>query len=106
MIGKVGEVGMSNWENVSFASQGWQCPICGAIYSPMTMACMNCTGWKISNMTSTTDSTLMYRGKELICCKDCKHWENTYGTYGKCKICHSISSSGGWFCADGEREEE
>ncbi len=29
--------------------QGWQCPICGAIYSPTTMACANCTGWKISN---------------------------------------------------------
>ena len=40
---------MSEWHSVDFAPQGWQCPICGAVYSPMTMACMNCTGWRVSN---------------------------------------------------------
>lgn len=45
---------MSNWDEIGFAPQGWQCPICGAVYSPMTMQCFNCTGWKISNMTDST----------------------------------------------------
>ena len=40
---------MSEWHSVEFAPQGWQCPVCGAVYSQMTMACMNCTGWKVSN---------------------------------------------------------
>lgn len=32
-----------------FVQQGWQCPVCGAVYSPTTLACFNCTGWRISN---------------------------------------------------------
>ena len=32
-----------------FAQQGWQCPVCGAVYSPMTIQCVNCTGWKVTN---------------------------------------------------------
>ena len=45
---------MSNWNDVSFIQQGWQCPICGAVYSPMTMACMNCTGRKLTNNLDTS----------------------------------------------------
>ena len=37
-------------ERMKSAPQGWQCPICGAVYSPITTACMNCTGRKVSNM--------------------------------------------------------
>ena len=44
------------------------------------------------------------RDKEIVRCKDCKHWESEDGKYGICKICHSVSSSNGWFCADGERQ--
>lgn len=44
---------MSEWHSVDFAPQGWQCPVCGAVYSPMTMACMNCTGWKVSINTES-----------------------------------------------------
>lgn len=40
---------MSDWRNVDFVRQGWQCPICGAVYSPLMMACVNCTGWQVSN---------------------------------------------------------
>ena len=32
-----------------FTQQGWQCPVCGAVYSPMTIQCVNCTGWKVTN---------------------------------------------------------
>lgn len=28
------------------APQGWQCPICGAVYSPQTPACWYCNGQK------------------------------------------------------------
>lgn len=52
-IRKVGEVGMINWDKSYFAQQGWQCPIYGAVYSPFTMGCMNCTGWKTTNKTDT-----------------------------------------------------
>lgn len=42
---------------------------------------------------------------EIIRCKDCKHWDrDADGFHKKCKIFHTIGSSGGWFCADGERE--
>lgn len=44
---------MSNWDEIGFAPQGWQCPVCGAVYSPTTMFCMNCTGWKVSNNTES-----------------------------------------------------
>lgn len=45
---------MSDWDRIEFAAQqGWQCPICGAVYSPIIMACMNCTGWKVSNSTES-----------------------------------------------------
>ena len=49
---------MSNWDEIGFAPQGWQCPVCGAVYSPMTMQCFNCTGWKISNNTDTNTKTI------------------------------------------------
>lgn len=45
---------MSDWNGIGFAPQGWQCPVCGAVYSPMTMQCFNCTGWKTSNKESTS----------------------------------------------------
>ena len=35
---------MSDWHSIEFAQQGWQCPICGAVYSPTTPMCYNCTG--------------------------------------------------------------
>ena len=43
-----------NCEFEGFAQQGWQCPVCGAVYSPNTMQCFNCTGWKVSNKVSTS----------------------------------------------------
>ena len=31
-------------ENYSFAQQGWQCPICRRVYSPLTPVCFYCGG--------------------------------------------------------------
>ena len=42
---------------------------------------------------------------QIVRCKDCKHWENDGSSeFGICKICHSVGSSGSWFCADGEHK--
>lgn len=39
------------------AQQGWQCPLCGRIYSPFTPCCL-CCGGEVTIKTSTdTDST-------------------------------------------------
>lgn len=66
---------MSDWDRIGFAQQGWQCPICGAVYSPMTMACMNCTGWKISNTISTETKEIMSVEEYL---KDLKDRNNAW----------------------------
>lgn len=34
------------WHTVDFAPQGWQCPICKRVYSPMTPMCYFCGGKK------------------------------------------------------------
>lgn len=33
---------MNEWYNVDFAPQGWQCPICKRVYSPITPMCYYC----------------------------------------------------------------
>lgn len=34
------------------AQQGWQCPICGRVYSPTTMMCLYCGNGKESISTT------------------------------------------------------
>ena len=36
------------------AQQGWQCPICGRVYSPATMMCLYCSNGKESVATTHT----------------------------------------------------
>ena len=44
-------------ENIS-VQQGWQCPICGRIYSPMTLMCYYCGGeQKIITTAGTNTET-------------------------------------------------
>lgn len=50
-----------SYEFVGFTPQGWQCPICGAVWSPSTMMCYNCTGKK----TSFTVSSGVYENKDI-----------------------------------------
>lgn len=40
-------------DNFNFAQQGWQCPICKRVYSPLTMMCYYCGGESIT--TTGTD---------------------------------------------------
>ena len=37
-----------------FCQQGWQCPICKRVYSPMTMMCYYCGGNEKSNVVTST----------------------------------------------------
>lgn len=39
-----------------FASQGWQCPLCGRVYSPYTSRCFYCNN--TNNTYATTDTNL------------------------------------------------
>ena len=42
--------------NFSFAQQGWQCPVCKAVFSPFTPICYNCRGTKTSYSTNSKES--------------------------------------------------
>ena len=62
---------MSNWSIIGdrFAAQGWQCPVCGAVYSPTTPMCYNCTGktatTTYASSTGKTESTRTESYNEL-----------------------------------------
>ena len=108
---------MSNWDEIGFAQQGWQCPVCGAVYSPLTMQCFNCTGLKITNKTDTKTEPFDSNGNkrieeihELVRCKDCKYWlpmnrfhQDYYPGRGECELNCWVRDSD-WYCADGERK--
>lgn len=69
---------------MSFAIKGWQCPICGGVYSPTTPQCFNCTGRTYS--TSSTETTQDYLnhlnklhvGKECDCTQCQPGWPIKY----------------------------
>lgn len=46
------------WEfPISTAQQGWQCPICGRVYSPITPMCYYCGGeQKTITYTTSTEN--------------------------------------------------
>jgi hypothetical protein len=48
----------------TFASQGWQCPVCLAVMSPTFPTCFNCTG-----KTTTTTTTSAGITETLSLCK-------------------------------------
>ena len=57
---------MSNWNDIGFVQQGWQCPVCGAVYSPMTPMCYNCTGKSYTFSTTTGDAVIDWLHKESV----------------------------------------
>ena len=52
---------------------GWECPKCGACYSPTVERCMNCLGRIVGS--ATTDG--IYQGIETILCPHCKRHPST-----------------------------
>ena len=45
---------MSNWNEIGFAPQGWQCPVCKRVYSPTTPMCYYCG----NNVVTTTTTNI------------------------------------------------
>lgn len=45
------------YNDYNFAQQGWECPKCGAVYSPSTPMCFNCTGKTDSNNSKVSDNS-------------------------------------------------
>ena len=45
---------MNEWYNAGFSPQGWQCPICKRVYSPMTSMCYYCGNVVPNTVPSTT----------------------------------------------------
>ena len=39
---------------IAFTQQGWQCPICGRVYSPTTVMCFYCGNYKTVLTTEKT----------------------------------------------------
>ena len=58
------------------APKGWQCPVCGAVYSPTTPMCYNCT-----RKTTTTTTTTV--------CDDSEYWKK----YLKGTICDEMGTA-------------
>lgn len=48
------------FDDYSFAPQGWQCPICKRVYSPMTPMCYSCGNFRetITTHYTATPTTL------------------------------------------------
>lgn len=36
----------------NFAQQGWQCPVCKSVYSPLTPSCFNCKSGNVTTVTT------------------------------------------------------
>ena len=53
------------WHTVDFAPQGWQCPICKRVYSPMTPMCYFCGGKTETWSTSTNEDIETARNTAL-----------------------------------------
>ena len=52
-----------------------------------------------------SSSILMYQGKELVQCKDCKHgYLYDFGQSVDCEF-NELAKDPDWFCADGERRD-
>lgn len=50
-----------------FIQQGWQCPICGRVYSPSTAMCYYCgDSHSYVNTTSTSDMNVVYPDKRTL----------------------------------------
>ena len=90
----------------NFAQQGWQCPICKRVYSPLTMMCYYCGAEGITR-TSTgtgtgTSSDWVKHQKEPSSFTDTSTGYATYTTGDmRCDYC---KHNAGIFCGNGTME--
>ena len=54
-----------DWNNESFAPQGWQCPICKRVFSPTTPWCYFCGG-EMKTVTTTNLQVEMPKVMEFV----------------------------------------
>ena len=47
---------MSNWNEIGFAPQGWQCPVCKRVYSPTTPMCYYCGNGVVTTTTTNIET--------------------------------------------------
>lgn len=73
--------------NETFAQQGWQCPICKRVYSPLTMMCYYCGGEAVTrtstgtgvcypqedNFTSISNGRVTFTAEDMRTCDNCKN---------------------------------
>ena len=63
-----------------------------------------CAETQVKNYAGATIGTTLWKGKELVRCKDCRHWN---GEDRDCniKVGH-FTAPPDWFCADGEKRTD
>lgn len=55
-----------SYEFRGFVQQGWQCPVCGGVYSPFTPQCLNCTGQKQEVVYSDHTAQVIRTPEEIL----------------------------------------
>lgn len=55
---------MSSYYPNMLSPQGWECPKCGSVYSPVTSKCFSCTK-EIGVLTTTTNTTPIFNDNHL-----------------------------------------
>ena len=109
---------MNDYMNV-WVQQGWQCPICGRVYSPTTTMCQYCFNEEKTNFStgtfrvewghtdSKTEITVPAADvAEVVRCKDCRFYYKDSDGYEMCDNTEGyehISADG--FCAWAKRRE-
>ena len=63
---------MNIWDEISFAPQGWQCPVCKRVFSPSTPWCYFCGGGE-EKMVTTTNVTVSGETQGMVECSKCGH---------------------------------
>lgn len=72
--------------NIGLVQQGWQCPICKRIYSPLTMMCFYCNNGSTKTSTRITPDNDAEADSVL----------NSHITYGSTQLHDPIVSNHGW----------
>ena len=67
-----------NWDNIDLtALQGWICPKCGRVYSPITPMCYYCGGEQITTFSEGTALVINadHKTEPQKTCDTCKYWK-------------------------------
>lgn len=100
---------MSNWDQIGFTPQGWQCPVCKRVYSPSYPWCLFCGN---EDIVTTDNITISNDYQSIVRCDQCKHAASaTLERKGDDFVQKSVfcnkhgEQKPDWFCADGEKRK-